>query len=74
MIDAQALRLKDEVNNQTRTLDDVEGTFISTKDALQKETSNINKARTMGRELCWMYGVIAVELVVLCLLLYVGLS
>lgn len=52
----------------------MEGLFQNTKHALQKETDSITETRKMGQGMCWMYGVIAAEVVIMLLLLYIGLT
>ena len=70
----QSLQLHDEVTHQKRYVDDLEEKFSDTKGALKQETTRISEVRKAGQNLCWMYGVIAAEVVVLFVLLYVGLS
>ena len=69
----QSLKLHDEVTHQTKYVEMMEERFDGSKGALKQETKNINETRKMGQEFCWMYGVIAAEVVVFFLLLYVGL-
>jgi hypothetical protein len=66
--------LHDEVTNQKTKLDAMESQYINTKDSLANETTSIAETRKMGQGLCWMYGVIAAEVAVMILLLYVGLT
>ena len=62
------------MTGQNNYVESMEDTFIDTKEVLKQETANINQARKMSQGLCWMYGVIVAELVLLIVLLYVGLS
>jgi hypothetical protein len=68
------LRLHDEVTGQKSKLDAMESQYVNTKDSLLNETTSIAETRKMGQGMCWMYGVIALEVAVMFLLLYVGLS
>jgi hypothetical protein len=70
----QTLVLNEEVSQQNRKVDELEAQHIKTKDALRKETNSIVETRKAGQELWWMYVVIAVELIVMLFLLYVGLA
>ena len=70
----KTVRLHGEVTHQNKQVDEMEGHFTKTKISLSKETNNITDARKIGQGLCWMYGIIIMEVLVMFLLLYIGLS
>lgn len=70
----QSLQLHDEVTHQKKYVDDLEEKFVDTKGSLKQEITRIVDVRKASQGLCWMYGVIAAEVVLLFFLLYVGLS
>mmetsp|Transcript_75795 Transcript_75795/g.148790 ORF Transcript_75795/g.148790 Transcript_75795/m.148790 type:complete len:99 (+) Transcript_75795:52-348(+) len=67
-------RIHDEISTQNWKANQMEAQFVNTKGSLRKETESIAEVRHMGDGMCWMYGVIALQVVGTIFLLYVGLS
>ena len=70
----QTIRIHDEISTQNWKANQMEAQFVNTKGSLRKETESIAEVRHMGDGICWMYGVIALQVVGTIFLLYVGLS
>lgn len=71
--DCKAKEAHSETAEHKRLLDAVDDSFDSAQGALQTETQSIRDTRGLKDDFCWMYAVIAGEVAVILLLLYIGL-
>mmetsp|Transcript_19756 Transcript_19756/g.33029 ORF Transcript_19756/g.33029 Transcript_19756/m.33029 type:complete len:100 (-) Transcript_19756:370-669(-) len=69
-----SLKLQQEVNYQNQQFDDIETGMTESKDALREEAANIREIRLMRHKHGWMYWIIAMELLLMVILLYFGLT
>lgn len=65
--------LNQESQEQQHLINDIDDKFESAQASLRSETQNIHDTRIQQNGLCWMYGVIAAEVAVILLILFVGL-
>eukprot|EP01038_Epipyxis_sp_PR26KG_P007504 gene7504-10223_t len=73
-MNAKSQILKNTANQQVSSLDTVQAEFMNARNTLSQESKNIIEARDMRDAVCWMYGVIAGEIIILLFLLWIGLS
>lgn len=63
-----------ETIEQGHLISGIDHDFETTQESLRHETQSIHETRKMRDDVCWMYIVIAIEVVVIMLLIYIGLA
>jgi hypothetical protein len=66
--------MRSEVLVQNNLLDQVSQDVESGRDNLNAKSKAIKETRSIGDDFCWMYLVIAGEVLLMIMLIYMGLS
>lgn len=64
--------MNQEVKVQNKMLNHIQNETTQTKTQLYTEAENIQYARTMKEDYCWMYVVITAEIFIILFLLWMG--
>lgn len=70
----QSRVLNDEAKHHIRLLSGIEKEMDTTSEALKDESMHVERTKTKASGVCWMYGVIVLEIFCLLILLTFGLS